>query len=297
MITSWSPLVGWFSLRIRSSEPLPGPRSSEGRADIDIVVDAVDRSALVPAAAGWAASPGRLVLTLPGCFEAVVASGESVSVRYSDQFGRARLGRLIAGPVAAALLHQRHMLPLHASAVGFYGRALVIAGGSASGKTEVALALAARGHSFLADDLVTFGEDGGHQVAMAGPSIAAAQPDTLRRWMPEIAGEPDGTGKVIIPWPGVAEPRPVPVGGFVSLVRRNGIVLTERLRGVEALRSVRRHVHLLGAIHALAVASGHLRRVARLLDDIPVFRVSHPGQVSSVTTVIEHVTQCAHQMQ
>ena len=48
---------------------------------------------------------------------------------------------------------QREMLFFHAASIGIEGRGVMIVGPKASGKTTTAMALAARGHGFLGDEM------------------------------------------------------------------------------------------------------------------------------------------------
>ncbi|MGB0723456.1 MAG: hypothetical protein ACPGU7_13780 [Gammaproteobacteria bacterium] len=58
----------------------------------------------------------------------------------------------LLGRVMGALLHQRGMMPVHASAVSIKGRAWIFCGPSGAGKSSLAAALHRRGHRLLCDD-------------------------------------------------------------------------------------------------------------------------------------------------
>ena len=60
----------------------------------------------------------------------------------------------LLGMVLAAVLQQRGLLVLHASAVAFNGDAVAFLGASGWGKSTLAATLYARGHPLVADDLV-----------------------------------------------------------------------------------------------------------------------------------------------
>lgn len=60
----------------------------------------------------------------------------------------------LIGIVLAALLHQRKMLVLHASAVSISGEATVFLGWKGAGKSTTAATLYERGHSMISDDIV-----------------------------------------------------------------------------------------------------------------------------------------------
>lgn len=63
-------------------------------------------------------------------------------------------------------------LVVHASAVAFAGRAVLILGGSGSGKSALALALIGRGGALVADDRVMLERRGRAVVARAPATIA-----------------------------------------------------------------------------------------------------------------------------
>jgi serine kinase of HPr protein (carbohydrate metabolism regulator) len=61
---------------------------------------------------------------------------------------------------------------LHASTVASDGRAVVIVGPSASGKSDLALRLLDRGFTLVSDDQTLLKRDGNRLVASAPPTIA-----------------------------------------------------------------------------------------------------------------------------
>src|SRR3954447_22487577 len=61
---------------------------------------------------------------------------------------------------------------VHASTVATEGRAVVIAGPSGSGKSDLALRLLDRGFTLVSDDQTTIKRDGDRLIASAPPNIA-----------------------------------------------------------------------------------------------------------------------------
>jgi hypothetical protein len=86
----------------------------------------------------------------------------------------------LAGPVFAALLRQRELLVLHASAVAIGDEAVVFLGGHGWGKSTTAGALWARGHDILADDVVAVAETESGPIVMPGFPWLKLWPDASR---------------------------------------------------------------------------------------------------------------------
>ena len=90
---------------------------------------------------------------------------------------------------------------VHASAVAIDGRAVLIAGRSGKGKSDLALRLIDRGASLVSDDYTIVRRIGGRLVATAPPNIA---------------GKIEVRGVGLLDFPAEAD---VPVGLFVDLDR------------------------------------------------------------------------------
>jgi hypothetical protein len=81
-----------------------------------------------------------------------------------------------------APLFRRHGRALiHAFAAAHHGRALLLAGDNASGKTTTGLALLAAGWKLIANDAPLLGERDGRVMAFAFPGLLSVHPDALQR--------------------------------------------------------------------------------------------------------------------
>jgi hypothetical protein len=105
----------------------------------------------------WAA-PGQLFLALPGVVRLLVRDGSEIVVTPEADADSVRV--FLLGSGLGALLLQRGLTVLHGNAVRVGERCMVCVGPSGSGKSTLAAALAARGHSVLADDVVVADADG-----------------------------------------------------------------------------------------------------------------------------------------
>jgi hypothetical protein len=131
------------------------------------LVEATDRAVLIRVP-----MVGRLLVTAagPAMFERVAGATDSDIRCFLDE------------PVAAAAALLRGDLVLHAAAVAIGGRAVVLCGPPAAGKSALAAALAQRGHGVLADAVSVLapapGQDGALVVARLAPE-PALWPDTV----------------------------------------------------------------------------------------------------------------------
>lgn len=84
----------------------------------------------------------------------LIHSGNEVMVDPDDGCDNEDLQPFVTGPVLSALLHQRGLCVLHASAVLISGRVAVFLGAKGFGKSTLAAQFQARGHNLVSDDIV-----------------------------------------------------------------------------------------------------------------------------------------------
>ena len=188
-----------FGLNLAS--PLPCPELLPGPSDPDvtIVYGMVPDTLPEPRKTGvcYQAAPGQLLLTVDGIARFLVQGGNQVVIERLSGCDEASLRLFLLGSVMGALLQQREVLPLHASAVQVNGGCAAFLGRSGMGKSTLAAALLRRGYPLHADDIcaVTLGMDASPVVYPAYPQIKLwadmaeefrLPVDTLTRVRPEL---------------------------------------------------------------------------------------------------------------
>ncbi len=112
------------------------------------------------------AVPDWRLLTLPmsGGVGGVAVSGDRLLVHRSTPW------QALVGSIAMSRLFrlQRELLFLHAGSVGIRGHGVLLMGPKGAGKTTLSLALAARGHAFLGDEIAGVRLDGGRADGRTG---------------------------------------------------------------------------------------------------------------------------------
>lgn len=167
-----SAVYGLHGLRLRSDVALVGFALPDGGCDVDVrwgrrapvAVEAPPGRVIALRRFGgrlwYVASEigGEVTLRVPGVCDFVIeAGGGSVECRADPGADRRVVGLLVGGLVVAFLLGLRGEAVLHASAVGFGGSAIALAGDSGAGKSTLAAVLCARGGMLLSDDVVRLG--------------------------------------------------------------------------------------------------------------------------------------------
>lgn len=149
-------LCGW---RLSSALALPelaGWTGDDRPADMVVEMGAVPEALADEIFVGRferIARDGTIRIAVPGIAAFLVQGGRRVVVAPDLPEDAPELGHYLLGGVIGDLLHQRGVLPLHASCVAVNGVAVAFAGPSGAGKSTLAAALAVAGHQLLGDDI------------------------------------------------------------------------------------------------------------------------------------------------
>ncbi|WAH57644.1 hypothetical protein LZ023_32560 [Pseudomonas silvicola] len=110
----------------------------------------------------WHVEGANLLFRVPGIVRCQVTEGRLIQFAPEGDTCAAEAVPFLLSTGFGALLHQRELLVLHASAVAFNGHAVAICGPSGVGKSTLAAALCSAGGGFVCDDMavVRFEADG-----------------------------------------------------------------------------------------------------------------------------------------
>jgi hypothetical protein len=170
-------LYSAFGLLWESAIECPELSPAEGRPQVRIVRGkAPARPASVRPAATIAVAGNRAWLDIPGVARYVITGGNEILVDAEAGVEPNTLRLFLLGSPVGALLHQRGILPLHASAVAVGEAAVAFTGASGAGKSTIAAGLARRGHSLIADDICAISR------GPAGESRVVAGPPHMKLW-------------------------------------------------------------------------------------------------------------------
>ena len=109
----------------------------------------------------------------------VVSDGRNITI-IAQKDSDPRLESLaLQGVILAAVMSQRGMMVLHASAIEINGKGIVVIGDKGQGKTTLALKLLSSGGRLLSDDVTALSFEQGRAMIQPGPPVVKAWPDSL----------------------------------------------------------------------------------------------------------------------
>jgi hypothetical protein len=108
-------------------------------------------------------TPDTTLFYFPGVASYLVKCGKQITIAPEKNADESRIRLLLLGTAAAMLLHQRGILPLHASGIRTPKGAVLFAGHSGTGKSTLLATFLERGYPMLTDDLAAITLDTANQ--------------------------------------------------------------------------------------------------------------------------------------
>ncbi|MEY2880518.1 MAG: hypothetical protein RLZZ15_2898, partial [Verrucomicrobiota bacterium] len=242
------------------------------------------------------AAPGRLLVRVRGTARFLATTGREILVQPTAGADEAAVRMYLLCSPVAGLLHQRGVLPLHASVVATPRGAVAFAGRSGSGKSTLAAFLQGRGFSVVADDVaaITFDAAGRHAVVAPGPREFKLAPDALAALgvAPEHTRQLGaGLTKRGVPITRGAGEAALPLVRIYVLAAAHGAhgphgadgapgageFAFEALAGAERCGWLIQDTYRVQYLPGLGVQHAHLRAVARVAEHVPLVRVRRPA--------------------
>jgi len=186
----------------------------------------------------------------------------------------------LMGSVFGALLHQKGVLVLHASAVSLGDRALVIAGRSSSGKSTLAASLSNKGYPLVTDDLSALhATDSGYFIHPGIPHIKLWKDviekmqleKDLKRIRPKIE-------KYRKPSRQSFSDKPLRVLQIIALESKNssGIEILN-VKGSPKFELLHQNTYRYQFLRGLQKTQSHFQSVSDLSNRIELFKVRRPS--------------------
>jgi len=223
-----------------------------------------------------------------------VLNGTEIIVQLLGSSSPADVSAFISGTVFGALMHQRHMLPIHASTVVYNDKCLVFAGISGSGKSTLAAAVVRAGGLLVADDISVIDFSGD------SPAVCPAFP-MIRIWE-------DSLKHLGIPWHGLEPVRgelrkfymPVPLFHrsqtpihriFILGTHNQEKIEIKELHGVDKFRVLKKHTYLFRGIPGTGLEQNHFMLANQLATKVQVTLITRPDYDFNTGRLLDYLTE------
>ncbi len=187
----------------------------------------------------------EFLLDLEGIARYQVSAGADIIVEAYPEADEDSIRLFLLGSVCGALLHQRRLLPLHASAIETPKGAVLFAGGSGKGKSALAAAFYSRGYRVMADEIclaapdcfpafprLMLWPDVLDQLCLRNPNVRRARPNLKKFHVPlakGFASEPSPVHAIyLLARTGAARSSVTPVSGFNKVAELVNVIYRRR---------------------------------------------------------------------
>jgi hypothetical protein len=284
-----------FGLTIHSELEFPELSSGEGAPDLEIHFGEIPESLPNPAATGvrFQARSGQLILRVDGHARYFATQGREIIIAREDNADPDAVRLFLLSSVIGAVLHQRGLLPLHASAVEVRGRGVILMGPSGVGKSTLAAALAKRGHHVLSDEITAITlREGQPYVLPAFPqlNIWADAAKRLGQELGTLRRVRGGLEKYALPLGQSYCDSPVSVARAYVLTTTNTSELkTERLKGMAKLTAVVAHTYRPSFMGDGDCRARHFEQCAAVAEKANICSLVRPELLSPIAEMINIV--------
>jgi hypothetical protein len=287
-----------YGLTIGSSIEIPELLPVHGDLTPDVIVQpgSVPGSLENPKAVGarFQAEPGRFLLNVDNIARYLVSAGSRVTIEISPGADERDIRLFLLGSALGALIHQRGLLPLHASAVKVENRCVLFCGISGSGKSTTAKALINRGYHLHADDICVVSEDEAKQ-----PLVYPGYPH-LKLWehaLEKIGLESSAYSRVrgvldkfSVPVSDRFNPEPLPIKKIYVLApwNREDIEI-QAVTGMAKFNVLKRHTYRFRFIEGLDSQVSHFKTSGIVGNKTPLARVRRPRGLFMLDELIDRL--------
>jgi hypothetical protein len=286
-----------FSLNILSQFPVTGFEPAKvSRADVLIREDEVPET--LPGAVNkgvlFQSTDSEFLLTVDGVARYHAHDGREITVKRLGHALQGEVSAFLIGTTFGALLHQRRLLPLHASTVIYNNQCLLFAGMSGSGKSTLAASLINDGGELVADDISVVGFRG--EKAFVRPAFPAIKiwEDSLNHLGLSAGDLEHVRGKLrkfYLPVERFSREQAVVDHVFILYTHNKPEIEVKTLQGVDKFRVLKKHTYLFRGIPKTGLEQNHFMMASRLAAQVPVTMLTRSNGKFDTVKLVRKVNE------
>jgi hypothetical protein len=239
-------------------------------------------------------SDRRVLVDIAAVGRFLVSEGREIRLSPNPHATSAAIQSILLSIVSGAILHQRGVLPLHASCVEMDGVAIAIAGPTARGKSTLGAALVSCGARLISDDISAV------QIGVGAPRVVQGSLG-LRLWPDAIESVAITSGKEWTPIrPGhqkrvrpadLAWMAPAPLRAILRLEVENEVSPPgwRLLRGPESAVPMQDLIYRINLGRHLGRFESLCLNLMRLADRVPIFELRRLNDLAALDSTVSAV--------
>jgi energy-coupling factor transporter ATP-binding protein EcfA2 len=236
----------------------------------------------------------EFLLKLPHIGKYHVRNGDRITIDPKPGASHDEISLFLMGSVMGALLYQRGYLLLHGSAVEVKGKALVIIGNSAAGKSTLAAALNQAGLPLISDDLSAIALNNSEKcIILKGIPFIKLWKDTVNILYPvaSFSKVRPQINKYKIPLGDIDKVSvEIPIDSIITLATRNEpSYKTRKISGAEKFSVLRDHAYRDQFIKGMGMLEHHFQMLIKLANQTEVFLLERPSIPLDIYSLRDYV--------
>ncbi len=286
-----------FGLNFQSEVIIPGFGTTKfSRVDVAIhfgnTPDHLDK--VISSGVLFESGKQEFLLKLPNVGKYYVSNGNQITIDPNPGASDDEIRLFLLGSVLGTILFQRGYLPIHGSAVEVDGKALMIIGNSAAGKSTLAATLNNAGFPLIADDLSAISlKDSGTCVIHPGIPFVKLWKDTLEvlysnaeyeKVRPQILKYlvPVNQGKMV--------QGEISIQTIINLsTHNNKTIKITPISGADKFSILRDHIYRDQMIKGMDILEKHFLMLSKLANQIRLFQVERPATPLMLEALLDMV--------
>lgn len=249
---------------------------------------------------GYLLRDGEIMFPMPRVGRFLARGGRDLLADPEPGVDQGLLTLYLLGSALAAILHQRGLFPIHASAFQFEGKCIGFMGDSGAGKSTLAALLASRGFELVSEDVLVVAFDE-RRCAMVQPGIPI-----LKLWPESIAGasledavttaESRSDSKMRLAASGCYTAQPLALKCLYQLrwlLPTSAETEIVPIQAFQGMLTLRQNIYRNGLIEAMDREQDYLSFASRLLRGVRLQAYHRPMDLeragSQVDTLIDHL--------
>jgi hypothetical protein len=234
---------------------------------------------------------------IPNIASYYATNGKDICIEPKAEADEKSIRLFLLSNAIAAILHQRSMIPLHASAIYHNGGIVLFCGRSGAGKSTTATALQQKGHQVFSDDVCVLQNDAnGVLVALPSYPMIKLWEDSFAKIGLETAAEADKIRPEMAKYARFyhddfdISPQKIRRVFILDSTNTNDALEIKKLGPIAAFKLLQQNTYRHVQMNGMKKRDVHFAMISKLAGEVAVYKINRPAHgntIESLLTLIE----------